>query len=137
LTLHGELAAGLRPVEGDSEHLRRVVDNLIANALKFTPSGGAISVRLHGSDGEVVLEVEDTGIGVASEHQGLIFDRFYQVDGSTRRTHGGCGLGLALVKEIVQRHGGTVQVWSELGTGSRFTVRLPARSTARSTPSTR
>jgi signal transduction histidine kinase len=130
LALQGVLADGVAPVVGDAEHLRRVVDNLIANALKFTPEGGAISVRLSGSDGEVLLEVEDTGIGIAPEHQELIFDRFYQVDGSTRRTHGGCGLGLALVKEIAERHGGRVEVWSKLGTGTRFSVWLPGEGEA-------
>jgi signal transduction histidine kinase len=73
----------------------------------------------------VMLQVQDTGIGIAAEHLDAIFERFYQVDGTTRRTHGGCGLGLALVKEIVERHGGAVAVESQLGRGSTFTVWLP------------
>ena len=126
LELQGELSAEVLFVLGDAEHLRRVVDNLIGNALKFTPTGGTVAVRLGGYDGEVMFQVADTGIGIASEHQKCIFDRFYQVDGTTRRTHGGCGLGLALVKEIVERHGGAVSVESQPAQGSTFTVRLPA-----------
>ncbi len=125
LRLHGDLAECLPPVLGDAEHLRRVVDNLIGNALKFTPRGGMIAVSLRGADGQVMLEVADTGIGIDPEHRERIFERFYQVNGTTRRTHGGCGLGLALVKEIVERHGGRVGVESQLGQGSRFTVYLP------------
>jgi signal transduction histidine kinase len=126
LELQGELSAEVLFVLGDAEHLRRVVDNLIGNALKFTPTGGTVAVRLGGTDAEVMFQVADTGIGIASEHQKCIFDRFYQVDGTTRRTHGGCGLGLALVKEIVERHGGAVSVESQPAQGSTFTVRLPA-----------
>jgi signal transduction histidine kinase len=127
LRLQGDLAESLPPVLGDAEHLRRVVDNLIGNALKFTPRGGMIAVSLRSANGQVMLEVADTGIGIDPEHRERIFERFYQVNGTTRRTHGGCGLGLALVKEIVERHGGRVGVESQLGQGSRFTVYLPTR----------
>jgi signal transduction histidine kinase len=125
LELQGDLAVQVPVVFGDEEHLRRVVDNLIGNALKFTPTGGTVAVRLRSADGRVMLEVADTGIGIDAEHQERIFERFYQVDGTTRRTHGGCGLGLALVKEIVERHGGAVSVVSQPGQGSTFTVLLP------------
>lgn len=130
LQLHGDLAESVPTVLGDAEHLRRVVDNLIGNALKFTPRGGRVAVSLRSTDGQVMLEVADTGIGIDPEHRERIFERFYQVDGTTRRTHGGCGLGLALVKEIVERHGGRVRVESQLGQGSTFTVSLPASSPA-------
>jgi signal transduction histidine kinase len=126
LTLESDLSRQVPTVVGDEEHLRRVVDNLIGNAIKFTPAGGAISVRLDHAEGGVRLEVSDTGIGIAAADQERIFERFYQVDGSTRRVHGGCGLGLALVKEIVERHGGRVAVDSRLSQGSTFTVTLPA-----------
>jgi signal transduction histidine kinase len=131
--LSTDLSAGVPPVLGDDEHLRRVVDNLIGNAVKFTPAGGTITVSLRHVNGEVVFRVMDTGVGIAAEHQERIFERFYQVDGSTRRTHGGCGLGLALVKEIVERHGGRVAVESELGQGSKFTVFLPIAETTEQT----
>lgn len=126
LTLELEISAEVPMVLGDAEHLRRAVDNLIGNALKFTPAGGAIHVRLDRADGGVMLQVSDTGIGIPPEHRERIFERFYQVDGSTRRVHGGCGLGLALVKEIVERHGGRVAVDSTWGEGSTFTVAFPA-----------
>lgn len=125
LALQGDVAEPVLTVLGDADHLRRVVDNLIGNALKFTPQGGTVAVCLRSDDGRVMLQVKDTGIGIAVEHLDVIFERFYQVDGTTRRTHGGCGLGLALVKEIVERHGGAVAVESQLGRGSTFTVWLP------------
>ena len=129
LQLYGECAAPVPLVLGDTEHLRRVVDNLVGNALKFTPPGGTVAVRLSGANGQVTLQVTDSGIGIDPQHQDRVFERFYQVDGTSRRTHGGCGLGLALVKEIVERHGGTVTVESQPGEGSTFTVTLPAGST--------
>jgi signal transduction histidine kinase len=131
LELHGQIASQVPLVLGDPEHLRKVVDNLIANALKFTPSGGTVSVNLRGTCDEVILQVTDTGIGIADEHMGRIFDRFYQVDGTTRRRHGGSGLGLALVKEIVETHGGSVTVESLVGQGTTFSVRLPAAQAGR------
>jgi signal transduction histidine kinase/DNA-binding response OmpR family regulator len=126
LELHGQIASQVPLVQGDPEHLRKVVDNLIANALKFTPAGGTVNVNLRGTSDEVILQVTDTGIGIPEEHLERIFDRFYQVDGTTRRRHGGSGLGLALVKEIVESHGGSVTVESLVSQGSTFTVRVPA-----------
>jgi signal transduction histidine kinase len=126
LDLRGEMAAPVPPVLGDEDHLRRVIDNLVENALKFTPPGGDAVVRLSGDHEGVLLEVSDTGIGIGAEHQKRIFDRFYQVDGTIRRTFGGCGWGLALVREIVQTHGGTISVESRLGRGSSFRVWFPA-----------
>ena len=112
---------------GDRRRLRTVVENLLDNAVKFTPSGGSITVSLAGSGaGEALLCVADTGIGIAPRHQAQIFDRFFQMDGTLRRNYGGSGLGLALVKEIVEAHHGSVRVESEPGQGSAFTVRLPA-----------
>ncbi len=128
LNLKGQVDARVPPVLGDEDHLRRVVDNLVSNALKFTPPGGNVVVRLTGDQSEVLLEVIDTGIGIGVEHQKRIFDRFYQVDGTIRRTYGGCGLGLALVREIVKTHGGKITVESRLGKGSTFRVRFPAAS---------
>jgi signal transduction histidine kinase len=126
LELRGQITSQVPLVLGDPEHLRKVVDNLIANALKFTPAGGTVTVSLKGTSDEVILQVTDTGIGIPEEHMERVFDRFYQVDGTTRRRHGGSGLGLALVKEIVESHGGSVTVESMVGKGSTFSVRLPA-----------
>ncbi len=126
ITLRGDLDASTPPVWGDEHHLRVVVDHLVDNAIKFTPPGGQVIARLTYDDEQVVLQVTDTGIGIPDEYQERIFDRFYQVDGSVRREYGGCGLGLALVKEIVEKHSGTVDVESEPGRGTTFTIRLPA-----------
>lgn len=116
------------PVYGDPAQLRRIFDNLLGNALKFTPAGGQITVRLWPEAEDVLLEVSDTGIGIPPEQVGRVFERFYQVDGSMTRRYGGTGLGLALVKEIVEAHGGTVQLESRLGQGSKFRIRLPRHS---------
>jgi signal transduction histidine kinase len=105
--------------------LRRVLDNLLGNALKFTPAGGALNVRLGQEGTQLVLQVSDTGIGIPKDKVERIFDRFYQVDGSMTRQYGGVGLGLALVKEIVEAHGGDVSVTSQVGQGSTFRVTLP------------
>jgi signal transduction histidine kinase len=125
LSLTAQIADDLPPVSGDSQHLLRVMDNLLGNALKFTPAGGQISVSLWRDGAHAVLEVADTGIGIPHDQLGRVFERFYQVDGSMTRRYGGTGLGLALVKEIVEAHGGQVGVSSVLGQGSTFTVRLP------------
>jgi signal transduction histidine kinase len=125
LAISAEIMPGLPLVLGDPTHLRRVLDNLLGNALKFTPAGGVITVSLRQEGANVVLKVADTGIGIPPDKLGHVFDRFYQVDGSMRRRYGGVGLGLALVKEIVEAHGGQVAVESELGQGSVFTVTLP------------
>jgi PAS domain S-box-containing protein len=126
LTLRAEVASDLTPVSGESVYLRRVLDNLLSNALKFTPAGGSITVRAWQAAGHVLLQVADTGIGIPAEQQGRIFERFYQVDGSARRRYGGVGLGLALVKETVEALGGKVSVESVVGHGSTFTITLPA-----------
>ncbi len=99
---------------------------MLGNALKFTPEGGRIAVSLAHLDSHVVLEVSDTGIGIPPEQLGKIFQRFYQVDGSSKRRFGGVGLGLALVKEIVESHEGTVDVTSAEGEGTTFRIALPA-----------
>jgi signal transduction histidine kinase len=125
LTLRGEIKENLPQVTGDEHHLRKVVDNLVNNAIKFTPTKGEVTVRLFSQDGHVVLQVADTGIGIPPEKQARVFERFYQVDGSVRRRYGGTGLGLALVKEIVAAHGGAVSLQSAVGQGTTFTVELP------------
>ncbi|MFL7793246.1 MAG: ATP-binding protein [Anaerolineae bacterium] len=126
LELTIEVAPDLSAVSGATIHLRRVLDNLINNALKFTPAGGSISVCVQSNAKHVILQVKDTGIGIAPDQQERIFDRFYQVNGSSKRRYGGVGLGLALVKEIAEAHGGTVTVESRENEGSIFTVTLPA-----------
>jgi two-component system phosphate regulon sensor histidine kinase PhoR len=112
-------------VIGDGEALRRVCDNLIVNAIIYTPSGGDVEVEVRAEDHHAVLEVRDTGIGISAADRERIFERFYRVDKARSRSLGGTGLGLAIVKHAVGLHGGTVDVESRLGGGSRFVVRLP------------
>jgi signal transduction histidine kinase len=110
----------------DREKLRWALGQLVDNAIKFTPPGGAVTVSLAVAAPEAVLSVADTGVGIAPEHISVIFAPFFQVDGSTTRRYEGTGLGLALVKRIAEAHGGRVDVESRPGYGSRFAIRLPA-----------
>jgi signal transduction histidine kinase len=108
----------------DPSRIERAVLNLIQNALKFTPAGGNVSVMAHRDDGDLVIEVQDTGIGIEPRDLPRVFERFYKVDQS--RASVGSGLGLALVKHAVEAHGGRVSVQSQLGQGSTFTLVIPA-----------
>ena len=112
------------PVWVDQELWAKIVLNLLSNALKFTFTG-SISVRLRAEEGDVVLQVRDTGIGIAPEEQSRLFERFYRATASRARTFEGSGIGLALVADLAALHGGAVAVASELGQGSTFSVRLP------------
>jgi signal transduction histidine kinase len=125
LTLQTTIPPDLPPVCGSPVYLQRTVDNLLNNAVKFTPEEGTIAVRAWQEGNQIVLQVADTGIGIPPDQHGRIFDRFYQVDGSSSRRYGGMGLGLALVKEVVEAHGGTVRIESAKGKGSTFTITLP------------
>lgn len=118
----GEAAA----VMGDQRRLHQVIFNLVSNAVKYSTEGGSIQIRVKQEKHKAVLIVEDQGIGMAEEELPLIFERFYRTDLSRSRKTGGAGIGLAIVKAIVQAHQGTVTVTSKVGCGSRFTVTLPA-----------
>lgn len=113
-------------VQGDAGRMTQLLVNLIDNALAYTPPEGRITIRLKAIPEHVVLEVEDSGSGIAPEHQPRLFERFYRADPARDRESGGTGLGLAIVKEIAEAHGGTVAVKSTPGQGTRFTVTLPA-----------
>ncbi len=125
LNLSANIEPALPLVSGDPGRLRQVLDNLLGNAIKFTPVGGAVAVHVQKEGEGVAIQVSDTGIGIPADKLERVFDRFYQVDGSMRRRYGGVGLGLALVKEIVQAHGGRVNVQSVQGEGSSFKIWLP------------
>ena len=122
-------------VQGDADRLQQVVWNLVSNAIKFTSAGGSVTVRLTQADARIILSVSDTGEGIEPEFLSYVFDRFSQADGSPRRRHGGLGLGLAIVRHLVELHGGEVSVESAgLGRGATFTVTLPVRPAERETP---
>ncbi|MBO9540829.1 sensor histidine kinase [bacterium] len=109
----------------DAQRIGQVLLNLMGNSLKFTPAGGRITVSAKRLDGEVRVEVCDTGIGIAPEHQRALFRKFYQVDSSSTRAHGGAGLGLAISKALVEAHGGRIGLESAPGEGSVFWFTLP------------
>lgn len=111
-------------VNGDSDRLRQVLTNLLVNAIRYTPSG-RIEVRVVREPATVRLEVEDTGVGISAEHLPPLFDRFYRVEADRNRASGGTGLGLPVTKALVEAHGGTISVRSQVGVGSVFTVMLP------------
>jgi CheY-like chemotaxis protein len=131
-----DLAPQLPPVVGDADRLLQVIWNLLSNAVKFTDAGGRVTVTLALEGKMLLLTVTDTGQGIDAAFLPHVFERFKQADPSSSRRHGGLGLGLALVKELVQLHGGTVTVASGgPGTGTTFKVRFPARG--KNTASTR
>ena len=133
ITLLADIEPGAGQLRGDPDRLQQVVANLLSNALKFTTGGGKITVGLRNVGGFTELSVEDTGQGIASELLPHVFDRFRQGDSSITRRTGGLGLGLALVREIVTLHGGTVSACSGgVGRGARFVARFPARQPWRS-----
>jgi signal transduction histidine kinase len=112
-------------ITGDAERLERAIGNLVANAIKFTPAGGTVTIGVQGDADGVAISVSDTGIGIAPEQRARVFERFYKADQSRR--DGGTGLGLAIVKHIVLAHEGNVGVESRPERGSKFTIRLPRR----------
>ena len=112
-------------VLADEEAIRQIVDNLVDNAIKYTPEGGTVSVVCHSDRNSATIEVADTGIGIPRSDLPRIFERFYRVDKARSRELGGTGLGLSIVKHLMQSIGGQIDVTSRVGSGSRFTVHLP------------
>jgi heavy metal sensor kinase len=117
-------------VDADAQRVDQLLVNLIENAIKYTPSGGAVTVLTWRRDAEVGVTVSDTGPGIPPEDLDHVFDRFFRVDEARRRTSGGSGLGLAICREIVEAHGGRIWVESEAGRGSAFSLALPAAAPA-------
>jgi len=136
LSVSSEAKDGPLFVNGDPSRIDQVLSNLLSNAVKFTAAGGTIDVRLQRHGGHARLIVADTGIGIAPELLPHVFDRFRQADSSSTRMHGGLGLGLALVRHLVEAHGGTVEAASRgLGEGATFVIDIPLRDAAVASPS--
>ena len=127
VTLRVEVANDLPRIRGDAARLGQVVVNLVHNAVKFSPDGGDIVVRVQREDDEVVTSVEDHGVGIPRDAHDRVFERFYKVDRSRLRAEagGGTGLGLAIARHVVEQHGGRIWVDSDEGSGSRFSFALP------------
>jgi signal transduction histidine kinase len=128
VALTTNIAPGAEIVSGDPLRLEQALQNLTANALRHTPSGGEIELRAESGAGELVITVRDTGPGIPAEHLAHIFDRFYKIDPARPGKTSGSGLGLSIVKAIVERHGGTTTVSSQPGQGTRFIIRLPSHT---------
>lgn len=124
LTLSVDIADGVT-VRGDSDRLQQAVGNLLSNAARYTPGDGRIEVRVSRDDAGALVEVSDNGIGIAEEDLNQVFSRFWRADSARATATGGLGIGLAVTKEIVERHRGTIGVESAWGSGTRFTIRLP------------
>jgi signal transduction histidine kinase len=107
--------------------VRQIAINLLANAVKFTPRGGGVTVEVSATESMVEFSISDTGIGIAQEHLATVFEPFRQVDSSIRRRHEGTGLGLAITKRLMELHGGTITMESELAVGTKVSVKLPGR----------
>src|SRR5207247_1269866 len=113
------------PVQGDGDRLQQVIWNLLSNAVRFTSRDGLVQVRLHRVDSNLEIVVSDTGAGIAPEFMPHVFERFRQADSRLSREYGGLGLGLAISRELVELHGGTIHAESDgLGKGATFSVRL-------------
>jgi len=126
IRLTSELDKNLPPTSGDHARLQQVVRNLLANAIKFTPEGGAVTVKLDHADARARIRVTDTGVGIPEDFLSTVFERFRQVDSTSSRSHRGLGLGLAIVRHLVELHGGSVTAESPgQGQGSTFIVLLP------------
>ena len=128
LTLIARCPPDIGKIEGDERRLKQALFNLVSNAVKFTPAGGRVTIAAERSKGEVALIVEDTGIGIPAADHSRVFGKFER--GDQRARHSGAGLGLSLVKSLIELHGGSVTLESAPGKGTRVTCRLPAMQAA-------
>jgi two-component system sensor histidine kinase SenX3 len=113
-------------VMGSSSDLALAIRNLCDNAIRYTNEGGTVDLRVASVDGRVTVSIRDTGVGIPTRSLERVFERFYRVDEARSRATGGTGLGLSIVRHVIDRHGGEIQVRSQLGVGSTFTIDLPA-----------
>ena len=124
-TIKRELGSQALWVEIDTDKMMQVIDNIMNNAIKYSPDGGVITVRMTQNQNHVILSISDQGLGIPRKDLGKIFDRFYRVDKARSRAQGGTGLGLAIAKEIVEAHHGRIWADSNEGKGSTFYISLP------------
>ena len=115
----------LNILEIDTDKMTQVIDNILNNAIKYSPDGGKIKVGMKTTDAQLIISISDEGLGIPKKDLPRIFDRFYRVDKARSRAQGGTGLGLAIAKEIVKQHKGFIWAKSEYGKGSTFTIVLP------------
>ena len=134
ITVVAAVPEDLPPVWGDHQRVVQILGNLVRNAFRHTPEGGLIALRAERQDGWVTVSVEDTGEGIPPERIPHLFDRFYRGDEARDRASGGAGLGLAIVRELVEAMGGDVSVASTVGQGSCFSFRLPVAREATPDP---
>lgn len=127
LILNADYAGDLPPLYGDVRALQEILENLLDNAVQYTPPGGNIRVKAAVEESEMVLSVSDSGIGIPKADQDRIFERFYRADAARSRESGGTGLGLAIVKHLVEANGGRIRVESEVGQGTTIYVYLPLK----------
>ncbi len=125
ITLECECPLDLPLINGDRSSLQEIMQNLLDNAVRYTPEGGRVTVKAEAREQDIVISVTDTGIGIPKAEQERIFERFYRVDSARSRESGGTGLGLAIARHLVEAHGGHIEVQSEVGCGSTFSVFLP------------
>jgi CheY-like chemotaxis protein/two-component sensor histidine kinase len=128
ISIHTEIQTSEPWMMGDADRIQQIVWNLLSNAVKFTESGGQVMLVIRREADVLTLTVEDTGRGIAKDFLPLMFERFRQADSSSSRRHGGLGLGLSLVRQLVELHGGQVSATSTEGVGSTFTVTFPGRT---------
>ncbi len=129
VTLEYEMAADSDEISGDADRLQQIVWNLLSNAIKFTPRDGRVTVRVERHDDDLTLTVRDTGQGISQDFLPHVFDRFSQAENGSTRAHGGLGLGLAIVRHLVELHAGIVEAASDgAGQGATFSVRLPIKN---------
>jgi signal transduction histidine kinase len=117
----------MEPVDVDPTLFRQAVANLVENAIKYTPSGGSVTLRAFQAEGRQMVRVVDTGLGIAPTDQARLFERFYRARRKETLREKGTGLGLAIVKSIAEQHGGRVSIESRLGAGSTFSLEIPLR----------
>jgi signal transduction histidine kinase len=130
IALDVDLIENPEPVEVDAALLRQALANLVDNAIKYTPSGGRVTISAHQQDDQQIIAVTDTGAGISPTDQARLFEKFFRSRSRETFEVRGTGLGLAIVKSIVEQHGGSIQVESRLGSGSRFTLAIPISSPA-------